>query len=50
MLLTIAIILIALWVLGLLAHIGGALIHVALIIALIVGVMHFLRRGKNAKV
>jgi hypothetical protein len=47
MLLTIAGILIALWIIGLLAHIAGAFIHVILIIALVVAVMHFLQRGKT---
>lgn len=46
MLLTIAGILIILWIIGLVAHIGGALIHIVLIIALIVAVMHFLGRRK----
>ena len=46
MLLTIAVVLIILWALGLLIHIGGALIHAVLIIALIVAVVHFLQRRK----
>lgn len=46
MLLTIAGILIALWIIGLIAHIAGAFIHIALVIGLIVLVLHFLRRGK----
>jgi len=46
MLLTIAGILIALWLIGLIAHIGGAIIHVVLVIALIVFVVHFLQRRK----
>jgi hypothetical protein len=36
MLWTIAAILLVLWLLGLLAHIGGALIHILLVIAVIV--------------
>jgi hypothetical protein len=47
MLLTIAGILVVLWVIGLVAHVGGALIHIILIVALIVAVFHFLR-GKKA--
>jgi hypothetical protein len=46
-LLTIAGILIVLWILGLVIHIGGGLIHLILIIAVIVAVMHFLGRGKT---
>jgi len=49
MLLTIAVVLIVLWIIGLLAHIGGALIHLVLVIALIVAAVHFLQR-RNAKV
>lgn len=40
MLWTIIGILIALWVIGLIAHIGGALIHLLLVIALIVFVVN----------
>jgi hypothetical protein len=43
----IAIILIVLWLAGLLAHIGGALIHIVLVIAIIVAVLHFLRGRKH---
>ncbi len=46
MLLTIAGILVVLWLIGLLVHIGGAVIHVVLVVALIVAVMHFLQRRK----
>jgi hypothetical protein len=46
MLLTIAGILIVLWLLGLLVHIGGGFIHVLLIIALVVILYHFLRGHK----
>jgi len=46
MLLTIAIILIVLWALGLVTHIAGGLIHIALVIAVIVAVLHF-ARGKR---
>jgi hypothetical protein len=51
MLLTIGIIILVLWLLGLLAHIGGGLIHIALIVGLIVVVIHFVRgRGGKAGV
>lgn len=48
MLMTIAIIILILWLLGAFAlHIGGGLIHILLIIGLIVLVMHFVR-GRRA--
>lgn len=47
MLAIIGIILIALWVVGLLAHIAGGFIHLVLVIALVMLAMHFLR-GKPA--
>jgi Family of unknown function (DUF5670) len=43
MLLTIAIILLVLWSLGLVTHVAGGLIHLILVIALIVFVLHFVR-------
>lgn len=44
MLATIAIILIVLWLLGFfVVHVGGALIHILLIIGIIVLVLHFIR-------
>ncbi len=46
MLLIIAIVLAVLWLLGLLVHIGGGLIHIVLVIAIIVAVVHFLQRRK----
>ena len=49
MLLAIAGILVVLWIIGLAVHIGGALIHIVLVIAIIVAVMHFLK-GRKAKV
>lgn len=50
MLATIAIILIALWLLGLLAfHITTGFIHIALVIGLLLLVMHFMR-GRTATV
>ena len=48
MLLTIAGVLVILWIIGLLAHIGGGIIHIVLVIALIVAVVHFLQRRKAA--
>ena len=49
MLLTIAAILVVLWLIGLLAHIGGGLIHVLLVIALIVFICNMItgRRGRT---
>ena len=44
MLLTIAAILVILWLLGFLAfHVAGGLIHILLIIAIIVVIVHFIR-------
>ena len=48
MLLTIAVILVILWLLGFTVfHVAGALIHLVLVIAVIVFVLHFLR-GRSA--
>lgn len=46
MLLTIAGVLVVLWLLGLLAHIGGGLIHIILVIAAIVFIYHFITGRK----
>jgi hypothetical protein len=46
MLLIIAAVLVILWLLGFIAHIGGGLIHIVLVIAIIVAVVHFLRGRK----
>lgn len=46
MLLTIAGILAVLWVLGLIAHIGGGLIHIILVIAVIVFIYHLITGRK----
>lgn len=43
MLLTIAAILVILWALGLVTHIAGGLIHIILVIALVMFVLHFVR-------
>lgn len=44
---TIIVILVVLWLLGLLAHIGGGLIHILLVIAIIVFIWNLItgRRG-----
>ena len=48
MLLTIALILFVLWALGFFAfHVAGGLIHLILIIAVIVIVLHFIRGGRR---
>lgn len=46
MLLWIAIIIAVLWLLGLLGSIGGGLIHLLLVIAVVVLILHFIR-GKS---
>ncbi len=43
----IILVLLALWLLGFLAHIGGALIHLLLVIAVIVFIVNLLR-GRTA--
>jgi hypothetical protein len=43
MLLTIAVILIAFWLLGFVMHLAGGLIHIVLVIAVIVFILHFVR-------
>lgn len=47
MLLTIAIILIALWLLGFVMHLAGGLIHIVLVIAVVLFILHFVR-GRSA--
>ena len=49
MLYTIVVILVVLWLLGLLVHIGGAFIHILLVIALIVFIYNLIT-GRRAKV
>ena len=49
MLLWIAIIIAVLWLLGLLGNIGGGLIHLLLVIAVVVLVFHFIR-GRSSRV
>ena len=50
MLLTIAFVLVLLWLLGFIVHIGGGLIHLVLVVALIVAVVHFLQSRRGAGV
>jgi len=47
MLLIVALVLAALWLLGLLGHIGGGLIHLLLVIALVVFIVHMIT-GRRA--
>ncbi len=44
---TIAAILVILWLLGFVAHVGGALIHLVLVIALVVFVFNFITGRKK---
>jgi hypothetical protein len=48
-LLWIAIILAVLWLLGLIGNIGGGLIHLLLVIAVVVLIFHFIRAGRALK-
>jgi len=48
MLAIIGIILIVCWILGLTLHIAGGFIHLVLLIALVMVVLHFLRGNKAA--
>lgn len=48
MLLWIAIIIAVLWLLGLLTNIGGGLIHILLVIAVVVLVFHFIQGRSRA--
>lgn len=48
MLLWIAIIIAVLWLVGLLANIGGGLIHILLVIAVVVLIFHFVRGRSRA--
>jgi len=43
MLLTIAVVLVVLWLLGFVMHLAGGLIHIVLVIAVIIFVLHFVR-------
>jgi len=48
MLLVIAIILLILWAGGFAFHVAGGLIHLLLVIAVIVFILHFIRGGRGA--
>jgi len=48
MLAIIGLILIALWLAGLLLHVAGGLIHILLVIAVIMVVLHFLKGTRPA--
>ncbi len=43
---TVVVVLFVLWVLGLVLHFGGALIHLALVVALILVVYNLVTKGK----
>jgi hypothetical protein len=47
MLYTIVVILVVLWLLGLVAHIGGGLIHLLLVVALIVFIYNMITKGRS---
>ena len=48
MLLTIAVILLVLWLLGLVAfHVTAWFIHVLIVVAIIVAILHFVRGGRR---
>ena len=47
MLWTIIVILLVLWLLGLVIHIGGSLIHLLLVVALIVFIINLIRGGRG---
>lgn len=47
MLYTIVVVLVVLWLVGLLAHIGGGLIHILLVIALIVFIYNMITSRKK---
>ncbi len=49
MLATIGIVILVLWLLGFIGHVGGGLIHLLLVIGLIVLIVHFVR-GRGARV
>lgn len=47
MLWTIAVILLVLWLIGALAHFGGALIHLLLVLAVVTLVLHFIHGART---
>lgn len=46
MLYTIVVVLLVLWLLGVVIHIGGALIHLLLVVALVALVWNFMTKGR----
>lgn len=50
MLLTIAGVIVLLWLLGFITHVGGGLIHLLLIIALVVIIVHFITGRRSSTV
>ena len=48
MLYTIAVIIFVIWLLGLVAHVGGGLIHLLLVVALVVFIYRLLTNGKSS--
>jgi hypothetical protein len=48
MLALIGIFLILLWAVGLVAHIAGGMIHILLVLALIMVILHFLKSGSRS--
>ncbi len=50
MLLIIAAVLFILWVLGLLGHVGGGLINILIVVALISIIYHFLRGRRDTEI
>lgn len=50
MFLTLAALLIILWLLGLLGHIGGAFIYLLVVLALISVIVHFMRGGNRTTI
>lgn len=47
---TIAVILVVLWLIGLIVHIGGAFIHILLIVAVIVIVYNLIMHSRSRRV
>jgi len=50
MFLTLAFILLLFWIAGLAMHVVGGLIHVLLVIAIAMAIMHFVRGGRSRPV
>lgn len=47
---TIVVVLVVLWLLGLIVHIGGGLIHLLLIVALIVLIYNLITRSRTTRI